>query len=137
MTMKTKTQGRRAKTHKSDRQPRLLSSSALFAAFGPSGSVVSVLRSLREQFKELVTRHEVNMKLLGASMAAMRKDAGVLGVEMAARLGVDADDLEMFESGHGGLNLGQQVEYLKALGCSANAEVSRGDGSASQPHQKS
>lgn len=60
------------------------------------------------------------MKLLGASMAAMRKDAGVLGVEMAARLGVDADDLEMFESGHGGLNLGQQVEYLKALGCSAN-----------------
>ena len=61
------------------------------------------------------------MKLLGASMAAMRKDAGVLGVEMAARLGVDADDLEMFESGHGGLNLGQQVEYLKALGCSANA----------------
>lgn len=77
------------------------------------------------------------MKLLGASMAAMRKDAGVLGVEMAARLGVDADDLEMFESGHGGLNLGQQVEYLKALGCSANAEVSRGDGSASQPHQKS
>lgn len=63
------------------------------------------------------------MKLLGASMAAMRKDAGVLGVEMAARLGVDADDLEMFESGHGGLNLGQQVEYLKALGCSANVEL--------------
>ena len=67
------------------------------------------------------------MKLLGASMAAMRKDAGVLGVEMAARLGVDADDLEMFESGHGGLNLGQQVEYLKALGCSANAPI--------QPHE--
>lgn len=79
----------------------------------PNAAAFRALRDLREQFKETVTRQEVNKEMLGVALAAMREDAGVSIYSMASELGVGSDDVLQFESGAGGLNLGQQVTYIK------------------------
>lgn len=88
---------------------------ALFAAIGPTCSAVRVLMQLRREFTETVTRREVNMNLFGAAMAALRKDSRKSSLEIAAAIHTTQEKIIMFESGLGGLDINQQVEYINAL----------------------